>query len=392
VLRPAVLIRVLVSLLAVARAAPALAQSHDDLFTAGTIHAIQITMHSGDWERLRANAAENDDYPADLTWNGVRTRNVAVRSRGLGSRNGAKPSLELTFDRYAVRQRFLGVRGLVLDSLSTDPSMMRERVAFARLGLPAPRATHVQVFVNGDDAGLYALVERIDSVFGEGTFGAAGTLFEYRWNGPFYATFPGDDLGPYRTLFEARDASGRSTYDLYAPVRDLFRTINEASDATFRADVGALLDLDAFIRLVAADVVLAEWDGFLGYAGMNNVYLHRGDGPARFLPWDKDQTFRAADYPVLAGAADNILMRRVLADPALRATFLSALTDSAQAAASGNWLVEEVERQYAQVRAAAIADVTKPFTNAEFEAEIAFLRSFARTRPGFVLHEAQRLR
>jgi spore coat protein H len=378
-----------------AAAVPAAAQTAADLFDARVLHTLHLTLHTRDWDSLRANPTVNDNYPAELTWNGIRARNVGVRNRGAGSRSGFKPGLQLSFDHYATRQRFLGLRALTLDNLTTDPSMIRERVAFAfltRLGLPAPRAVHVRVFVNGEYAGLRAIVETIDSVFLERAFGSAGTLFEFRWTAPFYATFPGENLDLYRTLFEPRDATGQSTFELYAPVRDLFRTINEAADATFSADVGAMLDLDLFIRLMAADVVLAEWDGFLGYDGMNNVYLHRRGGMAQFLPWDKDQTFRAADYPVLAGVGENTLMRRVLANTTLRARFFATLEAAAQSAASGNWLANEIELQYAQVRAAALADAMKPYSNAEFEAEITALRSFARTRPTFVLNEARRLR
>jgi spore coat protein H len=381
--------------LLVGLAAPGAAQTADDVFDPHVLHTLHVTIHSQDWDDLKANPASHDHYPADVTWNGIRARNVGVRSRGSGSRLGTKPSLEVRFDRYATRQRFLGLRSLVVDNLATDPSMLRERLALAflaRLGLPAPRTSHVRVFVNGEYAGLGALVEPIDSVFLSRTFGTAGTLFEFHWTAPFYATFPGDELDVYRTLFEPRDAAGRSTFDLYEPVRELFRTINEAPDATFSTEVEAVMDLDLFIRFMAADAVLAEWDGFLGYDGMNNVYLHRLGNHTQFLLWDKDQTFHAADYPVLAGAEENSLMRRILADATLRARFVAALETSAQAAASNGWLATEIEQAYAQVRAAAWADTTKPFSNEAFEAEIALLRSFARTRPAFVLNEARRLR
>jgi spore coat protein CotH len=388
--------RVVGLLLAVLGSAPLVAaQSADGLFDPSVLHAVHITLHSNDWESLKADPTSHADYPAEVTWNGIRTRNVGVRARGSGSRLGAKPGLELSFDHYATRQRFLGLRSLVLDNLATDPSMIRERVALAflgRLGLPAPRTAHARVFVNGQYSGLQTLVEPVDSVFLHRTFGATGGLFEFHWAVPFFATFPGEELDVYRVLFEARDAADRSTFELYSPIRDLFRTINEAPDATFATNVSAVLDLDLFIRLMAADVVLAEWDGFLGYDGMNNVYLHQLGERAQFLPWDKDQTFHAATYPILAGAAENVLMRRVLADTALRAQFFAALETSAQVAASNNWLATEIEQQYALVRAAAWADMTKPFSNEAFEAEVAFLRSFARTRPAFVANEARRLR
>ena len=133
-------------------AAPLHAQTANDLFNETAVQTLQITIHSRDWESLRVNFTSNDFYPADVTWNGMRVRNVGVRSRGLGSRSGVKPGLEVNFAHYSSRGQFLGMRALVLDNLTTDPSMIRERVAMAflrRFGVPAPREVHAQLYVNG---------------------------------------------------------------------------------------------------------------------------------------------------------------------------------------------------------------------------------------------------
>src|SRR5262245_48791375 len=248
------------------------AQTSDDLFNEGVVHTLQITIHSRDWENLRANFTSNEFYPADVTWNGLRVRNVGIRSRGLGSRSGIKPGLELDFARYSSRGQFLGFKGLVLDNLTTDPSMIRERVTMAflrRLGLPASRETHAQLYVNGQFVGLYTIVEPVDSIFVQRTLGdASGTLFEYHWLQPFYATFLGENLDVYRPLFEPRSPQLTSTFDLYDPIRELFRAINQAPVDSFRDDVNRYLDLESTVRLIAVESFLAEWDGVLGYAGM----------------------------------------------------------------------------------------------------------------------------
>ena len=75
-------------------------QTSSDLFNE-SLKALQITIHSRDWESLRVNFTSNDFYPADVTWNGIRVRNVGIRSRGLGSRSGVKPGLEVNFAHYA---------------------------------------------------------------------------------------------------------------------------------------------------------------------------------------------------------------------------------------------------------------------------------------------------
>jgi spore coat protein CotH len=378
-----------------AAAAQLHAQTTDDLFDERVVQTLQITIHSRDWETLRANFTRNDFYPADVAWNGIRVRNVGVRSRGLGSRSGVKPGLEVNFAHYSSRGNFLGMRALVLDNLTTDPSMIRERVAMAflrRLGVPAPREVHANLYVNGQYAGVYVIVEPVDTVFLQRTIGdSGGALYEYHWLSPFFATFPGEDLDLYRPMFEPRTQETRSTFELFDPIRELFRTINSAPAESFRDAVNARLDLEATLRLIAGEAFLAEWDGILGYAGMNNFYLYRpaASAQARLLPWDADHTFIAADYPLLAGAVENVLMRRMLEDPVLRPRFFQLVLEAVSLASAADWLVREVTHAYQQIRDSVLADSFKPYSNEEFDTAFAELLATARTRPAFIVQQVQ---
>lgn len=370
------------------------AQTQAELFDDTTLHTVEIVMHSRDWSDLHSNFLSNDRYPCDVIWNGVRMRNVAARSRGNGSRFQAKPGLELSFDYYATQQRFLGLRSLVLDNLVTDPSMIREATAMAlmrRLGVAAPRESAARVFVNGEYAGLYMMVEPVDTVFAEKAFGVQGLLFEYRWIYPFFATYPGDSLDAYAPLFESRNQGPHSMAELYAPMRELFRSINEAPEGAF-SDVNRYLDLNGLIRALGASTFMAEWDGVFGYDGMNNFYLYRVGEQARLIPWDRDQAFHAATYPLLAGAAENTIGRRMLEDPELRSTYVQAVSEAMAAAEGDGWLEREFARQYALIHDAALADPFKHATNDEFEQAFAELIAFARTRPAFVRSELMPLR
>ena len=382
------------AILLLGAATPAATQTQAELFDDTRLHTVEIVMHSRDWSDLQANFRSNDQYPCDVIWNGVRMRNVAVRSRGNGSRYQAKPGLELSFDHYATQQRFLGLQSLVLDNLVTDPSMIREATAMAlmrRLGVAAPREAPARLFVNGAYAGVYMMVEPVDTTFAQKAFGAQGLLFEYRWIYPFFATFPGESLDAYKPLFESRNPGVHSTAELYTPIREMFRAINESPDGAF-ADVDRHLDLNGLIRTLGASTFMAEWDGVFGYDGMNNFYLYRVGEQARLIPWDRDQAFHAADYPLLAGAAENVIGRRVLEDAGLRATYVQAVTEAMAAAEGDGWLEREFTRHFLLIRDAALADPFKHATNEEFEQAFADLVAFARSRPAFVRSELEPLR
>ena len=135
----------LIAMLALCGAvAPASAQGQSaaDLFNPETVHEIRLSINSRDDRELRERYQENTYYTADLTWQGVRVRNIGIRNRGLGSRNPTKPGFRVDFNRYTSGQTFLGLRSLILDNNWQDPSFLAERAAmafFARLGEPAPR-------------------------------------------------------------------------------------------------------------------------------------------------------------------------------------------------------------------------------------------------------------
>jgi hypothetical protein len=85
-----------------------------------------------------------------------------------------------------------------------------------------------------------------------------------------------------------------------------------------------------------------------------------------------------------------MLTRRALEDPELRSLYAGFLVEAVTAATDADWLEHEVQGAYEQIREAALADTFKPYTNEEFEAEVATVIDLARRRPTFVLDEAER--
>jgi spore coat protein CotH len=170
----------------------------------------------------------------------------------------------------------------------------------------------------------------------------------------------------------------------------MFRAINESPDASFVETVSAYLDLPLFMKHVAVQNFLAQWDGILGYAGANNFYLYRFENSSRsqFIAWDEDNAFRAADFPILEGHDRNMLMRRAMSVPGLRAAYFDALRAASASAAEPrggiSWLEQEIQQQRSIVDGAMRADTMKPYTNEEYAAAADRLVEFARLRPVFV--------
>lgn len=375
------------------------AQTSGQLFDQSVVHEIRLYINSRDLAELREHYDENTYYPADFQWGTLRVHNAAVRSRGFGSRNPTKLGLRIDFTQYATAQRFVGLKSLVLKNLWQDPSMVREALAmamFSRMGQPAPRESFCRLYINGVYQGLYGLVEDIDDAFLARTLGSSsGYLFEFHYYlAAFHAGYPGDDLAAYKPRFEPRTHEVESDTALFAPIADLFRAVNAAEDLAWRADVERHLDLTQFMTHVAIESCLAENDGILGHAGMNNFYLYRESTttPHRIVVWDKDNTFFNADMPVLSRSDENEVMRRALTVPDLRTLFLQTLEACARAAAANGWLEATLNRVASLIDAAAREDTRKRFTNADFDADMAHMRRFVVMRPDFVLQQVERLR
>ena len=390
-------------------AAAAAALTSDDLFDQSVVGDIRLTMKASDWDALVEHYLEDTYYPADMAWQGQVVPIVGVRSRGSGSRNPYKPGLKIDFGRY-LSQTFLGMKSLVLANAIQDPSMMKQRASmlfFTKMGVPAPRVTHVRVYINEAYLGLYMLIEPIDKIFLARVFGTdeagapqnTGYLYEYAWKDAYGFEYLGSDLQIYAELFEPKTHESDAPSVLYGPLDDLFQDFNEVPDSDFYQVVGEEIDLRKFVRFLAVENFLADRDGFLGYWGPNNFYLYRfaSARPAELITWDKDLAFWAYDYDIFQGARDNVLARRALSDPALFRLYLDTLLACAAAAMapvsedSGmGWLEAEVRRESAQIRLAGLEDRKKPYTNERFDDEVEKVLAFARTRGPYVVREAQK--
>ncbi len=393
----------------------------DQLFDSQALQRIDLTINTRDWEKLKANFEENEYYAASIAWRGQKMPNAYVRSRGSGSRSGTKPGLRVDFNRTAAGpQEWLGLKSLILDNLKQDPSGMHEMLAFRffeRMGLPAPRESFAQLYVNNKFAGLYVVVEPVDKRFLARVFGAHedgnvendGYLFEYKWKYPYLLTYLGPQLEKYQEILEAKTHETESISGIYDTVHRMVREINEARDDLFVQNVSEYLDLPLFMKHVAVQSLLAEWDGLLGYAGLNNTYLYRFEKSRRsqFLVWDADNTFRAIDYSITAEHDNDVLMKRAMKESSLRSTYFTALLEAARSAeefsedeaeadkkaklAPRGWLEREIDRLYAQIRVTMRSDALKAFTDDEFEDAVAYLRQFARERGPYVRCEAAKI-
>ncbi len=385
-----------------------IADPADAFFDDSVVHDLEFSIKPRDWSTLKVHFQENDYYPLDMTWRGQTVHAIGIRSRGTGSRSGTKPGLRVDIDYYNKGQKFLGLKSFLLRNNTQDATGMRERVSmqfFRRMGLKAIREAHARLFVNGEYAGLYTILESQDKDFLLKNFGENdGHLYEYHFDNaavaagssPFVFQHLGSDPAlyvptPFKPETKEDDPQGEV-------IERFIRTINDTNAAAWRSNMAPYLDLAKFIRHWAIESFLGEEDGITGDYGPNNFYFYRFQNTTRFifLPWDKSNTFWGdAGYSIFRNITDgpedhrNRLVLRALQEPDLRTLYLDTLLECADSAAEGvgpdtpGWLEQEITREYEQIRAPARAD-TIIFSNEDFEKAIVDVKRFARERSAAV--------
>lgn len=389
--------------------APVAVQPNDVFFDDSIVQSINLNISSRDWDTLRENFLDNSYYACELQYNGTTVRNVGIRSRGTGSRSGTKPGLRVDFDRYVSGQTFLGLKSFILRNQTQDASNMHERISmllFRRLGVKTSREAFTKLYIRGAYSGLYSIVESVDKTFLASNFDdGEGHLYKYDYNRDDSA-WHFEDKGGNPTAYVPHPFKPETHEDDPEPEKivELVRIVNNDSDAVWRTNIEPYINWDNFLKHIAIENVLSDQDGFNGDYGINNFYLYRLHNLKTFvwIPWDKSEAFKngptqAIWHNILDGVPSlrNRLSGRAMTSPDLQTKYLDYLIEAANSLSQldattptdkRGWMEREIDKEYAQIRDLVYTDTLKPFTNEQFEAEVATLKTFARERPVFVVN------
>jgi spore coat protein CotH len=281
-----------------------------EFFAATELHKIELEMPDDTWSYLRDNAVELDDTttftPISVSIDGAFLGEVGIRPKGgrgtlrscagVGAASGSKAcpklSYKLKFSEVDDDKRFVGLKRLNLQSAVADESLLDEYFAyelFRRMGLPTPRVTFSEVFLNGELLVTYPLVEEVDTQFLKSRFrDSSGNLYKNLWP---VGVAEGRWTGMLQTNEEAPD---------HAPLKALRDDFAVAEEDRLAATLERHVQTDLFAAFVEVDRAIESWDGPLRfryfpngveYRG-NNFFLYHDPQSQRFvvIPWDLDHS------------------------------------------------------------------------------------------------------
>jgi putative membrane-bound dehydrogenase-like protein len=298
----------------------------------------------------------------NFTTEGKTYKKVGVRYAGdmtyFVSSRGLKRPLKIAFNKFGA-QDFHGLTALDLHAMPMDPAKGREALAFSvfrAAGVPAPRTLFAEVTLtvpgkyNKEYLGLYAVVESVDRRFLKDRFGTdKGLLLK-----PFQVRsvdYFGGDWDRYKGLYRPQS---EPTGDQARRVIEFARLVNRASSAEFQKQINSYLDVDAFLRFLAANALTSNLESPFALGHNYHLYLHPKTNKFTFIPGDLE--FALANF-LLMGTADqlmdlslthpypgeNKLVERLLAVKGVKEKYLKLLKELSQKSFTSQRLVREIE-------------------------------------------------
>lgn len=291
--------------------------------------------------------------PADVFYDGVQWYRVGIRFKGNSTLQGSwnsgilKLSFKLDFDEFEdeypqiKNQRFHGFKKFSLKNNYNDESQLREKVAadvFANAGVPVSHTGFYTLYVdhgNGPEYfGLYTLVEEVDGPVLDTQFvNDDGNLYKPEDSGAdFVAGTFSEESFVKKTNEDDEDWS--DILAMFAALHD-----DSVSDDVWRENLESVFNVDGFIKYLAVNGVIQNWDSYGRMA--HNYYLYNDPETMQltWIPWDHNEVLQAGNQ---GGAAEldfsNIdsaswpLISKIYADDVYRAQYnleLSAFINGA---------------------------------------------------------------
>ncbi|AIQ29241.1 spore coat protein CotH [Paenibacillus sp. FSL P4-0081] len=360
-----------------------------EVFPKDKVVDVKITLDPDDFQDMLDNASAEEYKTASVEYNGIQMDNVGVRTKGnlslrsvVQMSDSDRYSFKLSFDEY-VNQNLFGITKINLNNNYSDASYMREFLTYElaeSMGLPVPKYSFVNIYVNGELKGFYLAVEQIGDTYLERHFGNTyGALYKGQMTGQGSdLTWLGDDASLYTGL---EMKSKKSNDDILVDMLD------ELNNGT---DYEKYIDVDDALGYIALNAVTGNMDSYLG-SNKQNYYLYEDDGIFSILPWDYNMAFGGMggsdvliDEPTQGTLAERPLVAKLLANE----TYLAKYHEIVRSMLSG-YLKDEtfqarINELDTMIASYVKADPSAFYTFEQYESGLESVKTFMSTMAGNV--------
>lgn len=355
---------------------------------------------------------ETSYVSSTVTFNGEVWQSVGFRYSGNSTLQSSwksgtlKISFRLDFDEYededptTTDQRFYGLKQLSFKSNAMDSSYLREKVVadiFRDSGVAASQTAFYAVYVDyGQGAqyvGLYTAVEVVDDTVIETQFADdSGNVYKPEGSGAAFVqgTFAEES---FEKQTNQKEADWSDIQAVFAALNSDLRT---SSPAAWRAGLEAVLDVDTFLRWLAVDTIVQNWDTYGAMAHNYYLYTDPTDGKVTWIPWDNNMALSATSSGPGGGRGGSVrsldlsgvssqwpLIRYLADDPTYLAKYQQYLAETIQGAFQPAALAETYQKYHALIALYVQQE-------AQGATQLASLESFNGSVDGLIQHAQSR--
>ncbi len=296
-------------------------------FPQDKVNTLKITMTAANWTAIQTNmkalfgygfgertqngggfpSQETDYVAVSLKFNDKEWYKVGFRLKGNSSLSSTwgsgiyKLPFRLNFDKFEddypqiKNQRFFGFKEFSLSPGFKDNSLIREKVTadiFRMAGIPAAQTAFYKVYIDFGSGlkycGIYTLTEVVDDTMIKTQFGEeSGNIYK-----------PESTLQTFSaTLFEKKNNETANDFtDVQAFVSALNSSVRTSNPAQWRANLEQTFNVDHFVKWLAVNTTLVNWDTY-GTMAHNYYFYNHTSNKLTWIPWDNNEALSSRTGP-----------------------------------------------------------------------------------------------
>ena len=349
------------------------------VFQQGVLHELELDIRGSSWTALTYSPKTYAEV--DFLVDGEALE-IGARLKGNTQFRTLddKPSFILDFNRYVPEQHWDGLASVYLHNMTYDPSNLHEHLAyhyFRGVGVPASRSSFAHLTVNGEDYGIYLVLEKQNGLFNSTWFGESegGTWEAGSFNHPCDVNDSGCDCWEV---------------DVEGDTQALSELCAAAVEEDFMAATEAMIDWDELLKQMTAEMAIAHYDNY-GW-NINNYRVHHVPSTGRFhwTPWSTDLAFgwypwsgdpHCGEYGTLpTDHSTGYLAGRCWADASCRERLYEGLLEHADLLEEAD-LVSVLEERLELIDEPSAEDARSWYSDAVRNRELDCMRDWIDARP-----------
>ncbi|MEI8116659.1 MAG: CotH kinase family protein [Flavobacteriia bacterium] len=270
--------------------------ANNNAFLQNEVASVYVTMSAVDAQTMVTDSLYSDfPFITSVIYSSSAIQdtitNVGIHVRGNTSRDAAKKSFELSFNSYVQGRKYRGLEKMKLNGEHNDVSILRSKASYDLLtqcGLPSARTSYIKLYINNEYKGLYIHVEHFDEEYIQKRFpnDDSGNLFKCFYGSDL--TFHGTNPTYYQNTYELKT---NEAFNDYSGLIQFINVLNNSAASNFACDIQEVFDVDSYLRTLAVEILIGQWDGYA--YNKNNYFLYErpSDGKFIFMEYDLDNTF-----------------------------------------------------------------------------------------------------